>query len=158
MKYLINRSKILKIVASSTVVAAALAGIAFADHSWGNYHWALTSNSFTLKLGDNVSSAWEPYLFKASADWSLSTVLDTDIVTGSTKPKPCKPKLGRVEVCNSAYGYTGWLGVAQIWASGDHIVQGTAKVNDTYFKYSQYNTPAWKRLVMCQEIAHTFGL
>ena len=31
-----------------------------ANHSWGNYHWARTINPFTLKLGDNVTSAWDP--------------------------------------------------------------------------------------------------
>jgi hypothetical protein len=31
-------------------------------------------------------------------------------------------------------------------------------MNDTYFNQAQYNTAAWRRLVMCQEIAHTFGL
>jgi hypothetical protein len=31
-------------------------------------------------------------------------------------------------------------------------------MNDTYFNTASYNTPAWKRLVMCQEVAHTFGL
>ena len=58
----------------------------------------------------------------------------------------------------SAYGGA-WLGVAQIWISGGHIYQATTKVNDFYFKAgSKYNTPAWRRLVMCQEIGHTFGL
>jgi hypothetical protein len=42
--------------------------------------------------------------------------------------------------------------------NGVHITQGTAKMNDTYFTTSAYNTPAWRRLVMCQEIAHDFGL
>jgi hypothetical protein len=63
-----------------------------------------------------------------------------------------------VEVCNAAYGYNGWLGVAQIWISGSHITQGTVKVNDSYFNTSTYNTPAWRNLVMCQEVGHTFGL
>lgn len=31
-------------------------------------------------------------------------------------------------------------------------------MNDTYFNTPTYNTPAWRRLVMCQEIAHDFGL
>jgi hypothetical protein len=31
-------------------------------------------------------------------------------------------------------------------------------MNDTYFDTAPYNTPAWHRLVMCQEIAHDFGL
>ena len=130
----------------------------FADHAWGNYHWARTSNPFTLKLGDNVTSAWDSYLATASSDWTASTVLNTTIVTGGANPKNCRATAGRVEVCNSKYGNNGWLGIASIWASGSHITQGTVKVNDTYFNTSTYNTPAWRRLVMCQEVAHTFGL
>lgn len=129
-----------------------------ANHAWGNYHWARTANPFTVKLGDNLTSNWEPILATASADWSLSTVLDTTIVSGSTTAKRCKPTSGRVEVCNSAYGNNGWLGVAQIWVSGDHITQGTTKLNDTYFNKAAYNTTAWRNLVVCQEVGHTFGL
>ncbi len=129
-----------------------------ASHSWGGYHWARTSNPFTLKLGDNVSSAWDSYLATTSSDWSLSLVLDTVIVAGGTNPRPCRPTTGRVEVCNQTYGSTGWLGVAQIWISGTHITQGTVKVNDTYFNTTKYNTPAWRNLVMCQEVGHTLGL
>lgn len=130
----------------------------YASHSWGGYHWARTKNPFTLKLGDNMTSAWDPYLATTSADWSVSTVLDTTIVPGRTKPKACKPSSGRVEVCNATYGNNGWLGLAQIWISGSHIMQGVVKNNDTYFKTSTYNTSAWKNLVTCQEVGHTFGL
>ena len=138
----------------------ALASVAYANHSWGGYHWARTSNPFTLKLGDNVTSAWDAYLAGASADWSQSNVLDTTIVAGGVKsPKNCRPTAGRIEVCNAKYGNNGWLGLAQIWITGGvHISQGIAKMNDTYFNTSQYNTPAWRRLVMCQEVAHAFGL
>jgi hypothetical protein len=31
-------------------------------------------------------------------------------------------------------------------------------MNDTYFNRSTYNTPAWRNLVMCQEVGHTLGL
>ncbi len=31
-------------------------------------------------------------------------------------------------------------------------------MNDTYFNAAPYNTPEWRQLVMCQEVAHTFGL
>jgi len=31
-------------------------------------------------------------------------------------------------------------------------------MNDSYFNTAKYNTSAWKNLVMCQEIGHTFGL
>ena len=136
----------------------ALASTAFATHSWGGYHWARTSNPFTLKLGSNVSSSWATYLSTTSSDWSVSSVLDTTIVTGSSVKRRCSAVSGRVEVCNGSYGNNGWLGIAQIWLSGGHITQGTVKVNDTYFNLAQYNTPAEKNHVMCQEVGHTFGL
>lgn len=132
--------------------------IALASHSWGGYHWARTSNPFTLKLGDNVSGVWGPILGTTSFDWSKSTVLDTTIVAGGTRPRNCRATSGRVEVCDSNYGNNGWLGLAQIWVSGLHIVQGVTKVNDTYFNTSTYNTTAWRNLVMCQEVGHTLGL
>ena len=61
-------------------------------------------------------------------------------------------------MCSASYGNTGWLGVAQIWLSGSHITQGSVKVNDTYFATATYNTPAWRNMVMCQEVGHTLGL
>lgn len=130
-----------------------------ANHSWNGYHWARTANPFTLRLGDNLSSQWKSYLGVASSDWSRSTVLDTVVTAGRTRPKPCKATSGQVEVCNASYGYNGWLGVATIWLSdGVHIAQGTVKVNDSYFNSSTYNTPSWRQFVMCQEVGHTFGL
>lgn len=128
-----------------------------ASHAWGNYHWARTSNPFTLKLGDNVTSLWDSFLGTASADWSTSSVLDTTVVAGQSKAN-CRPTSGRVEVCNKTYGSNGWLGLAQIWVNGSHIYQGVSKMNDTYFNTSTYNKPAWRQFVMCQEVGHTFGL
>jgi hypothetical protein len=128
-----------------------------ANHSLG-YHWARTKNPFTLKLGDNVTQAWDSYLATASTDWTKSTVLNTTIVAGSTTRSNCRPKSGRIEVCNYRYGSNGWLGAAQIWEISNHITQAIVMMNDTYLIQGQYNTPAWRRLVMCQEIGHTFGL
>jgi len=139
-------------LASSTTIANA-------THSWGKYHWARTTNLFTLQLGDNLTTAgdWKTYLREASTQWSTSQVLDTTV--GNSSNSSCGPVLGRVEVCNSAYGSNGWLGIASIWAtSGFHITQGTVQLNDTYFADEKYNTPSWRRLVMCQEVGHTFGL
>jgi hypothetical protein len=141
---------------------AAFPAISYATHSWGGYHWARTSNPFTVMLGDDVSTAWDDYLWIASNDWSVSGslygVLDTEIVPGGTNPRRCRPTGGRVEVCSSTYGNNGWLGLAQIWVSGKHITQAVSKMNDTYFNSPTYNTPGWRHLVMCQEVGHTFGL
>jgi hypothetical protein len=147
------------IAASVALAIAVLPGIALANHSWGGYHWARTSNPFNLKLGDNVSSVWDPILATTSSDWTQSTVLNTTIVAGQANPRNCRPTTGRVEVCNSTYGNNGWLGLAQIWITGGtHITQGVVKNNDTYFNTAQYNTTPWRNLVMCQEVGHTLGL
>ncbi len=153
------------IAALLLMALAALPTRVQANHSWGNYHWARTTASFTLKLGDNVSGAWDPYLLEIAGsalhpDWTESTKLDLSIVAGgaSGNLRRCLPTAGRVEVCNTTYGNNGWLGVASIWANGDHITQATVKLNDTYFNTATYNTPAWRRLVMCQEVGHAFGL
>jgi len=144
--------------AIASLAVAGFATVAYATHSWGPYHWARTSNPFTVKLGDNVSSTWDTYLAEASSDWSVSTVLDTTVVAGGGG-KNCRASSGRVEVCNRKYGFNGWLGLAQIWVnSTSHITQGLVKLNDTYFNTTTYNKPPWRRLVMCQEIGHTFGL
>ena len=129
-----------------------------ANHSWGNYHWARTSNPFTLKVGDNVSAAWDAMLNTTIADWSQSQVLNMVKVAGRANPRNCRPTAGQVEVCNSTYGNNGWLGIAQIWASGSHITQGVTKLNDTYFNTAKYNTTAWRNLVSCQEVGHNIGL
>ncbi|MDH6236091.1 hypothetical protein [Cryobacterium sp. CG_9.6] len=129
-----------------------------ANHSWGGYHWAVTSTPFTLKVGDNVSANWKSFLATTSSDWSASTVLDTKIVAGQAK-RNCSATSGQVEVCNASYGSNGWLGIASISITGGtHITSGTVKLNDTYFNTAKYNTPEWRNLVSCQEVGHTLGL
>jgi hypothetical protein len=150
--------KVLLVLAAGMLVAGVFAATAAASHSWGNYHWARTANPFTLKVGDNVSSTWDGYLDTAITDWNPAPKLELFEVAGQAKNKQCRPTTGRVEVCNGLYGNNGWLGIASINISGSHITAGTTKVNDTYFNTATYNTPAWRRLVMCQEIAHDFGL
>jgi len=135
------------------------AGVAYANHNWNGYHWGSTTSPFTLELGDNVSSSWDGYLNTTSSDWSVSSVLDTIVVSGKTSSRKCGGTNGRVEVCSEKYGFNGWLGVAQIWITGgEHITKGTVRVNDSYFNTSTYNTPEWRNLVMCQEVGHTLGL
>jgi hypothetical protein len=134
-----------------------------ANHDWNGYHWERQQNPLAVQLGDNLAGGWESYLAETASGstWSareIADVLSTAVVPGATNPKNCKPVSGRVEVCNSNYGYNGWLGVAQIWVSGKHIVQGSVKLNDSYFSSAYYNTSAWKNFVMCQEVGHTLGL
>src|SRR6266545_2335686 len=156
-----KKSSFVFVVAITLLALVAFPSSAYANHSWNGYHWARTSNPFTLKLGDNVSGLWDGMLVTASSDWTQSNVLNTTIVAGGTRPKSCRPTSGRVEVCSANYNNTGWLGLAQIWITGSvHIVQGVVKNNDYYFGNStyQYNNTAEMQHVICQEIGHTFGL
>ncbi len=160
-----KKTYFIPLIALALVAVGAFASSVNADHSWGGYHWARTANPFIITLRDNVTSTWDGYLTTASADWSVDTtvfgvvkVLNTNIVAGNVDPRKCRATAGMVQVCNAAYGKNGWLGIASIWASGSHITQGTVKLNDSYFDTAKYNTPAWKGMVMCQEIGHTFGL
>lgn len=142
------------------VLVALAATPVIADHSWGGYHWARTSNPFTLIVNDNLSSSWEPYLTEARNDWNQSTVLDLNVIWQNplTSVRKCGSVAGQIEICNTTYGQNGWLGIAGISISGSHITKAYTKLNDSYFNMAQYNTPAWKRLVTCQEIGHDFGL
>lgn len=144
---------------------ATLPSLSYATHSWGGYHWARTANPFTLKLGDNLTSSdWKSKLAQASQDWnspqtfSTTSPLLTAVIAGRSNRR-CSMVAGTTQVCAEKYGNNGWLGLATInIINGTHITQGSAKMNDSYFNTSTYNNPNEKQHVMCQEIAHTFGL
>ena len=131
-----------------------------ASHAWGNYHWARTANPFTLKVVDSMNTSWDDNLDIAISDWSSSSVMNIVKEAGSTTTntrRRCPAVSGKVRACNYTYGTNGWLGLAQIWANGNHITQGTAKMNDSYLASSSY-TETNRQHVICQEIGHDWGL
>jgi hypothetical protein len=152
--------KRLALIVSVGLAFAATATTAQASHSWGDYHWARTTPQFTLKVGNNLTTAnWRGHLSQTSSDWnSGGTPLITSIVAG-TANRRCSMVVGTMQVCNGTYGNNGWLGLASINITGGvHITQGSAKMNDTYFNTATYNNPNERLHVMCQEVAHVFGL
>jgi hypothetical protein len=150
--------RLLSLVLLVVVVAAVPV---FGSHAWGTYHWSRTTSQIAPPVHNNVTSAWDSYLDRAVADWNQSTVIESPY-GGAYGPissvKRCTSSTGKIEVCNAKYGRNGWLGIAGISLSGGHIVKGYTKLNDTYFNMAQYNTPAWKRMVTCQEVGHDYGL
>ena len=153
------------VLAAALLALGLLVNVASATNSWNGYHWAHTTSPFTLKLGNNLSSAWQLRFSQASTDWNSpevfgkSTPLLTAIVAGASSGRRCKMVAGTTQVCNSTYGNNGWLGLATIYITGGvHITQGSDKMNDTYFNTSKYNNDNEKQHVICQEVAHTFGL
>lgn len=150
-----------KVTRRSLMIAAGVAAVAtpvLAAHSWSTYHWLRTTPELTVPVYDNVTANWDSYLQTAVADWNQSTVINSPLLPGTANARRCRGVAGTIQVCNAAYGNTGWLGIASISLSGGHISQGTTKLNDTYFSTAQYNTPSWKALVTCQEIGHDYGL
>lgn len=133
-----------------------------AAHSWGPYHWARTSNPFSIDVIDSVTSDWNSRLSAVNNDWNQSTKMDNVIIAGADDKntrRRCPAASGRIRVCNNSYGFNGWLGIATIHiTTGSHIADGTTKVNDSYFGLNAYNTEAARRHVLCQEIGHDFGL
>ena len=147
------------LVALAVGVLAAATHIS-ANHSWGGYHWARTTSQFTLKLGDNLTSAdWKSHLGQASSDWNSGNTPILTAIVGGQSNKRCSMVAGTTQVCNGTYGRNGWLGLASInITGGTHITQGSAKMNDTYFNTATYNNTNEREHLMCQEVAHTFGL
>lgn len=155
--------------AAVTVVAAFIAGaplVVGATHSWNNYHWARTTNPFTLKVVDSVASTsttdWQYLFWLSLSEWDQSGVLDNGVEPtaqdDSRTRKRCPTVSGQIRVCNAAYGQNGWLGLASIHIdSNGHITQGVAKMNDSYDWYYA-STPGEDQHVMCQEIGHLYGL
>ena len=132
----------------------------YAGHAWSNYHWARTSNPFTLKLVRKIvamPNLWPPGYWLAIETWSKSTKLNMVIVVGDNSAasrNACATVAGQVVVCHYPYGATGWTGLATIYFdANNHITQATAKMNDSY-SWTQSSRAA----VMCQEIGHTLGL
>lgn len=149
--------------ALALLLFGSIAGDARALHSWGDnppYHWARTANPLPLLVIDSVTSDWQFELDTSLDEWNQSTALAMEIDSfddGKGTRKKCKSVSGQMRVCNAAYGYNGWLGMASININSDsHITRGTAKVNDSYSSYWEDTNE--KRHVMCQEIGHVFGL
>ncbi|MDH5479206.1 MAG: hypothetical protein OEX11_00380 [Nitrosomonas sp.] len=135
-------------------------GSALAGHAWSTYHWARTVTPFQLKVIDSVTDDWQAEFNTALDEWNaaadITLVVDSADDSGRVR-KRCNAKNGQMRVCNAAYGFNKWLGLASIYIDNNsHIVKGVAKMNDSYASY--WAIEGEKNHVMCQEIGHVLGL
>jgi len=170
--------RIRNILATSFTLFLAAVPI-LASHAFGTYHWrrpftsgppyvpqlAVYSSLTTTNTNwrDHLNKAIEgdpynPYLQNPSG-WAAAALLAVvPSATDAPTRADCPPITGAIRVCNSTYGNTGWLGLAQYAVdSFGHIEWATAKVNDTYLDGVGY-PESTKRHVMCHEVGHDFGL
>ena len=134
---------------------------ASATHSWGGYHWATGGKGLDVTVNLAITPEWTTALNGAVADWEKSRSLGLNVrrvTLADNDRKLCRPIPGQVLVCNAAYGQRQWVGLATIWLSNNHISQAVTQLNDTYYAFPFYNTPAWRSAVACQEIGHDWGL
>lgn len=127
--------------------------------SWNGYKWARTGQ-LNIRVGDNVSRIWDPYLDKAMDQWSAARNINFVSAKGLrvATPLSCNPVYGGIQACSANYGATGWLGYTNIWTSRGFIVQATVRLNDYYFAQPTYNNSAWRSMAVCHELGHTLGL
>ena len=149
------------------IAAVAASGPAAGNHQWGSYHWSRAATPLTLKINTALTGKWPAIVQTSVGQWNQSVLnfaqsstngANSYLFASGRSAKQCNPIAGQILVCNALYGQRGWLGIATIWANGDHITQGTTKLNDTYFNMARYNTPYWRAMVACQEVGHDFGL
>ena len=155
------RKSRLFVALTGAVAVFSAAATASASHSWGNYHWARSTNPAALEVVDSLVGEWDSYLGPAVTDWNASGVIELTTTPGADSlldRTVCLPIRGKIRVCNAKYADARWLGLATVWTSDGHIVQATAQVNDTWFDTELYNDPNAKRHVLCQEVGHDFGL
>jgi hypothetical protein len=150
----------LTVIATVSALVLISGSVALASHAWGSYHWERSSNPLQLQINNNLTgylSGDGGHFDLALTDWNLASLTEVN----EPGLKSCGAVNGRVEVCNDSYGFRrgGWLGVATIWADGDHITKATVQLNDTFLADgAPYGSSAWRQMVMCQEIGHVFGL
>lgn len=147
-------------MSAALLLTAACTGPAAAtlNQSWNGWRWSRTGN-LELKVGNNLSAAWQPFLSAAISQWNADPVIDFVSMPGNgSSGTACNATYGTIQVCNASYGFNGWLGYAYVWTSASRIVQATIKLNDSYFAAARYNKDSWRAMTMCHELGHTLGL
>ncbi len=125
---------------------------------WAGYHWPRNANPVAVRFASSVTGVeWQGALDRVMRDWQAAPAIAAVMGPGAGAAE-CPPVAGRIEVCNDHYGATGWLGLATVWVVGNHIVQATVKLNETYFAQAAFDDSNVRRHVLCQETGHALGL
>ena len=112
----------------------------------------LSSSNPHVAMNDHgqAMAVWFTDIYKI---WAINLATLLPASTG------CAMVAGTTQVCNGHYGRNGWLALTTLdIADGNHITQASTRLNDSYFDTAFYNNPNEKLHLMCQGVAHTFGL
>ena len=111
-----SKSGFVRVLCAAALAATVLASPLSADHAWNHYHWARTSNPFTLTVVNSMTSDWDAYAARSVSDWSASQVLNMTQKDGSTDDRDrrqCSAPTGQVRICNmTSASISGWASPA----------------------------------------------
>lgn len=111
-----------------------------------------------LELVNALDDRWYTFFEKAVADWDNGDPDALTLKTSTSAVDPsCKEIDGKMKVCNSDYGDSGWRGINELVYDGQKkIISSIAKMNEFYLDDKSSNDE--KQYTMCHEIGHGFGL
>ena len=150
------------IVLLALLALAAFPSSADANHSWGGYHWARTSNPFTIKLGDNVSGSWD-----SNARHRLVRLEPIHRARHHRRRRRNETEElpSHQRACRGLQRQLRQHRLARCGADLDHRrrrtsprVRSRITTTTSATRPTQYNNTAEMQHVICQEIGHTFGL
>jgi hypothetical protein len=121
-------------------------------------NWFRTTDELPIQINHTVTEEWLPAVEAASVEWNKSDRINSPLLFGFSNVDKCSGISGTIQICSAPYGTNGWLGIARIVISGDHIAYGVAKLNDTYFVNAEYNESNWRQWILCRQLGHIYGL
>jgi hypothetical protein len=114
------------------------------SHAWNTYHW----KDLNPAVADNTRNfMWTGEVPFYVEHWAS---LETPI-------QPIMSSKRRADVSVVEANSNDWLGLAQIWISSGHIVEGKVLLNTNVLTQSRFSQAAAQH-VLCQEIGHIWGL
>lgn len=139
------------IVALCVLFVATFVGGLWASHQWQSWKFG---DAQILWYNGGTGQYYDIHQQEAMTDgdaWNPFTVIDLAQV-GSAGTND------QINSFNGNYGYTSWLGRAEIQAwDGWRIIYGRTQLNQYWLDNGNYTTTN-KKHVACQEIGHMFGL
>ncbi|KAL3779309.1 hypothetical protein ACHAW5_006475 [Stephanodiscus triporus] len=121
---------------------------------WDNDFIDSDNGGLHLTLQNALDDTWQTEFGTAVADWQESEALQL-----TTERVAVDYNCGRVDgvmvVCNANFGETGWVGINENSIVNNVIVSSVAKMNEYYLRNADFDH---RRLTMCHEIGHGFGL
>lgn len=108
--------------------------------------WEADGDGLELIIENALDDDWAPYLEEYVAKWDggIPDALNLTISQGDVDEE-CDPILGKMKVCNSNYGETGWEGINLVLLKDNYIRWSTCKMNDYYL---EKGNPAQKKYAM----------